>query len=257
MRGKPQSRGERNGKRRSIPACAGEAPAASAGRLTIPVYPRVCGGSLPRWADRQYDYGLSPRVRGKRPPIVGGHRPDGSIPACAGEARRRAGRCWCGRVYPRVCGGSMGLCIFQRRRYGLSPRVRGKHRPESLSRSRVRSIPACAGEAGLGLGSSRPAAVYPRVCGGSGVPGHHLTPCGGLSPRVRGKPPGAGRQWRMFGSIPACAGEAAPPGRAECHTKVYPRVCGGSQKTAFQLFAPAGLSPRVRGKQLPDIPECA
>ena len=57
--------------------------------------------------------------------------------------------------------------------------------------------------------------------------------------------------WAVSGrSIPACAGE--PPrrllGMRIC--EVYPRVCGGTRKTAAAPIAPAGLSPRVRGNPL-------
>ena len=69
--------------------------------------------------------GLSPRVRGNP---VGGWDPDGvdgSIPACAGEPRRRRrGRLW-SMVYPRVCGGTAWRKMRAPFGPGLSPRVRG------------------------------------------------------------------------------------------------------------------------------------
>ena len=49
---------------RSIPACAGEPFPASTGDATPPVYPRVCGGTLPYPGRRVSRPGLSPRVRG-------------------------------------------------------------------------------------------------------------------------------------------------------------------------------------------------
>ena len=71
---------------RSIPACAGEAVWRTGNPATMPVYPRVCGGSfLPPLLPLRL-VGLSPRVRGKhhRPRVYAGRV--GSIPACAGEA---------------------------------------------------------------------------------------------------------------------------------------------------------------------------
>ena len=48
-------------------------------------------------------------------------------------------------------------------------------------------------------------------------------------------------------SIPACAGEPGVDGRRGMKTRVYPRVCGGADRTGLSLFMPLGLSPRVRG----------
>ena len=50
-----------------------------------------------------------------------------------------------------------------------------------------------------------------------------------------------------IGSIPACAGEpGASPGHLE-RGAVYPRVCGGTNKTNRATIPISGLSPRVRG----------
>ena len=49
---------------RSIPACAGAPPWSAAGRTTITVYPRVCGGTLATNLSTTRTTGLSPRVRG-------------------------------------------------------------------------------------------------------------------------------------------------------------------------------------------------
>ena len=57
--------------------------------------------------------GLSPRVRGKHRvvhPVKGNL---GSIPACAGEARKRETHDRAASVYPRVCGGSMTTPAIQ------------------------------------------------------------------------------------------------------------------------------------------------
>ena len=71
--------------------------------------------------------GLSPRVRGN-PGIGRPHRPGhGSIPACAGEPRWGRRACPDGRVYPRVCGGTLAEGVVREAGLGLSPRVRGNH----------------------------------------------------------------------------------------------------------------------------------
>ena len=67
-------------------------------------------------------------------------------------------------------------------------------------------------------------------------------------------------------SIPACAGE---PGETKVHqrrTQVYPRVCGGAERSDAAEDNDIGLSPRVRGSRLAglfhgvepwSIPACA
>ena len=132
---------------------------------------------------------------------------------------------------------------------GLSPRVRGKLQYKSGGDPKGGSIPACAGEAGGVKESCCLREVYPRVCGGSDAAAKILLPSGGLSPRVRGKPPSAAPIPTMRRSIPACAGEApstTPPSR---NRKVYPRVCGGSGGEGYGKPSALGLSPRVRGKR--------
>ena len=110
------------------------------------------------------------------------------------------------------------------------------------------------------------AEVYPRVCGGT----YRCIPCrvchGGLSPRVRGNLVDVRRCGRSTGSIPACAGEPQPPGRAGHPGEVYPRVCGGTRPERLEAERQYGLSPRVRGNPprlhdafagLRSIPACA
>ena len=69
----------------------------------------------------------------------------------------------------------------------------------------------------------------------------------GLSPRVRGNRrrgrPGNGSNR----SIPARAGEPGLVLGLFLRTRVYPRACGGTQRTPFRVRDLQGLSPRVRG----------
>ena len=130
----------------SIPACAGEPNAIPSCGHPIPVYPRVCGGTLIRRQVRDEVGGLSPRVRGNRMvcynPSVGSR----SIPACAGEPPTAQNRGQAVTVYPRVCGGTNAGSGLAWNEEGLSPRVRGNRwREESFETIRG-SIPACAGE---------------------------------------------------------------------------------------------------------------
>ncbi len=191
--------------------------------------------------------GLSPRVRGNPFRRRDQHALRRSIPACAGEPGPAAALRAPSAVYPRVCGGTAVMPGCQTGIGGLSPRVRGNPLSVELRSSKLRSIPACAGEPGRIREQGHSPAVYPRVCGGTKpVRVSDLFPWG-LSPRVRGNPHSVGEYVRGKRSIPACAGEPVTPSAAIRAVEVYPRVCGGTLLTAQYLGGRDGLSPRVRG----------
>ena len=266
VRGNPGWCAGRNGLRGSIPACAGEPFRDRASEPLPEVYPRVCGGT--RFIGPRVDLhkGLSPRVRGNPSSSSPIHPTGRSIPACAGEPAAGARGRPCRAVYPRVCGGTSCAGGGSARPAGLSPRVRGNHSVCLDCARALRSIPACAGEPRWQQGRHTPVTVYPRVCGGtfSRTSNPFMTP--GLSPRVRGNHQRWATLERVCASIPACAGEPpwkwtpAPPAR------VYPRVCGGTNRSPSRTLWEYGLSPRVRGNQAHDehhapelrsIPACA
>ena len=70
------------------------------------VYPRVCGGTAVKPDDEGYRTGLSPRVRGNPNDYLPQSVKVRSIPACAGEPAPASYWRECGKVYPRVCGGT-------------------------------------------------------------------------------------------------------------------------------------------------------
>ena len=125
--------------------------------------------------------------------------------------------------------------------------MRGNLRLRQYPATRVRSIPACAGEPARRWSRPRSTGVYPRVCGGTRRCILLKTTGKGLSPRVRGNRAQASHVQPHRGSIPACAGEpgAWPPCRRAA--RVYPRVCGGTHSPMRAGSAGGGLSPRVRG----------
>ena len=176
-------------------------------------------------------------------------RRQGSIPACAGEPTSRPGSNAAIAVYPRVCGGTDRTAALSALAAGLSPRVRGNHRPPPQCPHRVRSIPACAGEPGCPVGLAPPWTVYPRVCGGTRFVPDASLENGGLSPRVRGNHCISLHVRGQEGSIPACAGEPRPGTPRPRPYSVYPRVCGGTQAASSKPLAQYGLSPRVRGNR--------
>ncbi len=193
--------------------------------------------------------GLSPRVRGNPPWLLRICRRAGSIPACAGEPRRRRRARSAQGVYPRVCGGTDLAKVVARHRRGLSPRVRGNLGLTVLAGLGVRSIPACAGEPYCTSFPYPPVGVYPRVCGGTVARTRTSYWVKGLSPRVRGnRARGCAARYRVR-SIPACAGEPAPSLALHCQQRVYPRVCGGTHGQGPRPAGCDGLSPRVRGNR--------
>ena len=231
----------------SIPAGAGEPPRYRSGSAYARVYPRGCGGThAGRWIGADTP-GLSPRVRGNPRPRRGWRPSRRSIPAGAGEPRRRLLPPSLPRVYPRGCGGTLCTITPALSHMGLSPRVRGNRERRGLPHVAVGSIPAGAGEPGRRARGTPSPRVYPRGCGGTADGNRWGQYMQGLSPRVRGNRPRPLEAGRARGSIPAGAGEpitTAPPPRPR---GVYPRGCGGTHHSSPRRRTERGLSPRVRG----------
>ncbi len=231
----------------SIPAGAGEPHPGERGGVPGPVYPRGCGGT--RCANREgmSVTGLSPRVRGNLHPARPRRRGPGSIPAGAGEPYDAARLAPVSPVYPRGCGGTVGLEQVEVSGRGLSPRVRGNPQGLRPAGVRHRSIPAGAGEPRAWSGRRAPTRVYPRGCGGTGMMEGPKTRAEGLSPRVRGNLSLRELVTENERSIPAGAGEPHGALMSSARHEVYPRGCGGTDVHDRCCDCGAGLSPRVRG----------
>ena len=191
--------------------------------------------------------GLSPRVRGNH--SGGGLAVDvaGSIPACTGEPSVASCRACSSEVYPRVYGGTTARLHCGRETRGLSPRVRGNPVGRHIQCRLKRSIPACTGEPKRMSICVARIKVYPRVYGGTIRAHAEVVVTTGLSPRVRGNHPDGRALEVDTGSIPACTGEPSAGASLARISTVYPRVYGGTPQQPFQVQAPNGLSPRVRG----------
>ena len=193
-------------------------------------------------------HGLSPRGRGKRIPAWLSPLRLWSIPAWAGETRRFKAPAQFLSVYPRVGGGNRPTTVATARRWGLSPRGRGKRIPPLVDSPLPGSIPAWAGETPPFIPPSPFCPVYPRVGGGNSeivlLPGNP----DGLSPRGRGKPAVRNGATKSTRSIPAWAGETSGGAEVGKVVTVYPRVGGGNPLDRRFLRRRQGLSPRGRGK---------
>jgi len=155
---------------RSIPACAGPPLLRAGVRSRHEVYPRVCGATSDHAASWVNLQGLSPRVRGHRPPTPHRNPFLRSIPACAGPPRGWERLPVCRQVYPRVCGATEEPVVPRATHKGLSPRVRGHPEHAALLAADRRSIPACAGPPTSSSSSDETPRVYPRVCGATRRP---------------------------------------------------------------------------------------
>ena len=173
---------------RSIPAWAGETPRQRAGGRQRTVYPRVGGGNQEHSDGASQSAGLSPRGRGKRIANYEAYAGGRSIPAWAGETRRRHSLRRAPSVYPRVGGGNESVSHTEVATQGLSPRGRGKRPGGKILSSNEGSIPAWAGETFSSRQRRYRKAVYPRVGGGNDASATADFATGGLSPRGRGKP---------------------------------------------------------------------
>ena len=152
-------------------------------------------------------------------------------------------------VYPCGCGGTASSLVSPLETRGLSPRVRGNPGLAEDRTGDAGSIPAGAGEPPVWRWSTVRYRVYPRGCGGTGGGEGGRAVTKGLSPRVRGNPPGEDQGRPGRGSIPAGAGEPRRAAREAMQAWVYPRGCGGTRGTRSKNRRSSGLSPRVRGNR--------
>ena len=128
-----------------IPACAGSTLHAAPALPCSRDHPRMCGEHLGFGGVRVLVLGSSPHVRGARSLFSGQFRARGIIPACAGSTRRRLLNLLLERDHPRMCGEHDCHDVFQYRREGSSPHVRGARWLLRQSRTIKGIIPACAG----------------------------------------------------------------------------------------------------------------
>ena len=173
-----------------------------------------------------------------------------TIPAHAGEPSISRAATVRPRDYPRACGGTRRSWWRRHRRWGLSPRMRGNHPQDQLARSRLRTIPAHAGEPPKRHIRPLMRRDYPRACGGTASSSPVSTAALGLSPRMRGNPRAGPYQQHRVGTIPAHAGEPPSNPSQMLEARDYPRACGGTVRRRTSDFLLAGLSPRMRGNQM-------
>ena len=195
--------------------------------------------------------GLSPRIRGNLSEVALKVKVDGSIPAHTGKPSSPSRTALFCRVYPRAYGETSKEIPLTPTAKGLSPRIRGNPPIVTAPAPFTGSIPAHTGKPFAPTYWEEFSRVYPRAYGETQMSLDHRPPPGGLSPRIRGN-----RQFRTEtnargGSIPAHTGKPGVHGRIRTNGRVYPRAYGETPVTVLSPVEDRGLSPRIRGNQLP------
>ena len=165
MRGKPPPRRHRRQHRRIIPARAGQTTSAATSPEANTDHPRACGANARSMTSKPSGCGSSPRVRGKRRRHSPLPSPVRIIPARAGQTARRCSTAGPAPDHPRACGANARPTGHHDGLSGSSPRVRGKRCPAIRVVTRMRIIPARAGQTARSRCRCRTARDHPRACG--------------------------------------------------------------------------------------------
>ena len=208
----PRGRGTRTGICRSnrsgrfIPAWAGNTAHDHRDTSELSVHPRVGGEHVEAPAVVAVTLGSSPRGRGTRA-RTGGHIAwYRFIPAWAGNTGSRKTVRLKTAVHPRVGGEHFCTHTIERRKFGSSPRGRGTRTSTNSTATRLRFIPAWAGNTVRQRRSTKQASVHPRVGGEHGRPGVQSSAVLGSSPRGRGTHRSEAVAMTVVRFIPAWAG---------------------------------------------------
>ena len=132
--------------RRNIPACAGKTYYTTSQQNTSAEHPRVRGENLYGRPGVGKTPGTSPRARGKRAEKPAYQNFRRNIPACAGKTEAPTANHGSCPEHPRVRGENLQAQKPGGKKFGTSPRARGKllvHGEHGLVK---RNIPACAGK---------------------------------------------------------------------------------------------------------------
>ena len=248
VRGKPGWGRKRKAYLRIIPARAGQTWSHCRRRSSGTDHPRACGANNKRGDEPGGEYGSSPRVRGKRRRHSPLPSPVRIIPARAGQTARRCSTAGPAPDHPRACGANARPTGHHDGLSGSSPRVRGKRCPAIRVVTRMRIIPARAGQTARSRCRCRTARDHPRACGANAGGSSRTRTTSGSSPRVRGKRSRSTRHCRCSWIIPARAGQTQETSGKNTGDADHPRACGANESSLSRLSSTSGSSPRVRGK---------
>ena len=227
LRGTRAALRERAGKKRFIPAPAGNTPTVQHPSAPVPVHPRACGEHAATAIPIRTGDGSSPRLRGTRANVCWLQVRPRFIPAPAGNTSLRL---------------AMAVVVC-----GSSPRLRGTPGRAQPGTPPRRFIPAPAGNTVAPRGCARPIPVHPRACGEHTTDSRMQTSINGSSPRLRGTLQVRASDFLACRFIPAPAGNTRSPIGQHSITAVHPRACGEHAPIGTGSDPPTGSSPRLRG----------
>ena len=169
-----------------IPAYAGNTQPVARAYPRLRDHPRVCGEHCCGRCDLGCWRGSSPRMRGTRTATGYYPRPNGIIPAYAGNTQGTGILPPCNRDHPRVCGEHPSRIFCELSVSGSSPRMRGTLGFHVIVFHNAGIIPAYAGNTQMSAITGLPMRDHPRVCG-EHMSRRSVQPrWGGSSPRMRG-----------------------------------------------------------------------
>ena len=210
--------------------------------------PRVRGKGLVLCACRR-ELGIIPAGAGKSARPHPGVQAVGIIPAGAGKSSSGSGLVASSRDHPRGCGEKLLVRTPAFKRWGSSPRVRGKVVPTGTANYIFGIIPAGAGKRRRSPTRCPSPRDHPRGCGEKAVSTSGRRPRSGSSPRVRGKVRAGDLHASADGIIPAGAGKRLRDEQQADDLQDHPRGCGEKPMASFDCSLNLGSSPRVRGKE--------
>ena len=209
-RGTRPSGGPPPGRKRFIPACAGNAIIRSRFTTAPAVHPRMRGERSVSSSNWSGSIGSSPHARGTHPAASQKRTTGRFIPACAGNAQPGTHPSTGSAVHPRTRGERPGPAPMTRLTFGSSPHARGTQCQPLAGTSTPRFIPACAGNAWLPVMGLFVVAVHPRMRGERSITRFSVSARHGSSPHARGTHQATLTVCRPGRFIPACAGNALP-----------------------------------------------
>ena len=229
-RGKPFAAEVLNVAQGTIPARAGETCAPAPPPSCSGDHPRSRGGNWAMLPGVERSRGPSPLARGKQRRHSTWPTLTGTIPARAGETKRRKRGKVGSRDHPRSRGGNLCKRSFLFLGGGPSPLARGKHTPCTCRPCNQGTIPARAGETISDSARYSPLRDHPRSRGGNVALSRDGAQVWGPSPLARGKLRGADQLARPAGTIPARAGETLRCCSGQRHAWDHPRSRGGNPR---------------------------
>ena len=228
MRGKLVAVDQADDRVRIIPARAGQTSTRGVPSTSTSDHPRACGANSESETEVLRQNGSSPRVRGKLVAPCRSDRLRRIIPARAGQTWFRLS---CGSRapdHPRACGANYMLRYGYFVQRGSSPRVRGKRPSGSSTGTRLRIIPARAGQTRRSPSSHTRVPDHPRTCGANTHTFFLERQTHGSSPRVRGKRHDAVTPIVRRRIIPARAGQTRSRSPHSSPYPDHPRACGAN-----------------------------